>query len=133
MASVGSFVQSLSEPILIGCAKVQLLELVEHYDIGDKKLKEEIKGALRAALIKSGVLPATVLSNAVVESVSPTVGLTFEQQKELLLLQLNAEMETEHLRQSLGKDKLNAEGERASNTVFGKGKIEVATLPIRPY
>ena len=51
------------------------------------------------------MLPATVLSNAVVESVSPTVGLTFEQQKELLLLQLNAEMEKEHLKQSVEKEK----------------------------
>jgi hypothetical protein len=32
------------------------LKLVEHYgvDIGDKKLKAEIKGALRASLIESG-------------------------------------------------------------------------------
>ena len=98
MASVSSFVQSPTEAILNSCTKDQLLKLVEHYgiDIGDKKL-EEIKGALRAALIESGVLPATVQSNAVVQSVSPPVGLTFEQQKELLLLQLNAEMEKEHL------------------------------------
>ena len=45
-------------------------------------------------------------SNAVGESVSPTVGLTFEQQKELLLLQLNADMAKEQLRVSLEKEKL---------------------------
>ena len=69
MAFVSSFVQSPAEAILNGCTKYQLLKLVEHYgvDIGDKKLKEEIKGALRAALIESGVLPATVQSNAAVE------------------------------------------------------------------
>ena len=114
MASVSSFVQSPTEAILNSCTKDQLLKLVEHYgvDIGDKKLKEEIKGALRAALIQSGVLPATVQSNAAVESVSPPVGLTFEQQKELLLLTLNAEMEKKHLKHSLEKDKLNAEMEK---------------------
>ena len=58
------------------------------------------------------MLPATVQSNAAVESVSPPVGLTFEQQKELLLLTLNAEMEKEHLKYSLEKDKLNVEMEK---------------------
>ena len=56
MASVSSFVQSPTEAILNSCTKDQLLKLVEHYgvDIGDKKLKAEIKGALRASLIESG-------------------------------------------------------------------------------
>ena len=44
--------------LLNSCTKEQLLKLVEHYDIdiGEKRLKEEIKGSLRAALIENGVL-----------------------------------------------------------------------------
>ena len=43
-------------------ATEQLLKLVEHYnvDIGDKRLKEEIKGSFRAALIEHGVLQSQV-------------------------------------------------------------------------
>lgn len=61
MATVDSFVQSPSEELLNCCKKEQLLKLVEHYDVdvGEKRLKEEIKGLLRAALVENDVLPAT--------------------------------------------------------------------------
>ena len=51
-------VQSPSDELLNCCSKEQLLKLVEHYDvdIGEKRLKEEMKGLLRAALMENGVL-----------------------------------------------------------------------------
>lgn len=60
MATVDAFVQSPSEDFLNSCTREQLLKLAEHYDVdvGDKRrLKDEIKGVLKAALAKRGVLP----------------------------------------------------------------------------
>ena len=88
MATVTGFVQSPLDELLNSCTKEQLLKLVEHYDIdtGEKRLKEEIKGLLRTALIENGVLQSQ--SGNVVSAGSTAVALTFEQQKELLLLQM---------------------------------------------
>ena len=57
MATVTSFVKSPSDELLNSCTKEQLLKLTEHYDIdiGEKWLKEEIKGSLRAALVENSV------------------------------------------------------------------------------
>lgn len=51
MATVTGFVQFPSDELLNSCTKEQLLKIVEHYDddIGEKQLKEEIKGSLSAA------------------------------------------------------------------------------------
>jgi len=51
MTIIADFVQFPSEDFLNSCSEEQLLELSKHYDIelGDKKLKKEIKQLLRAA------------------------------------------------------------------------------------
>lgn len=65
MATVASFVQSPSEDLLGSCTKEQLLKLVEYYDvdIGEKRLKEEIKVSLRAALMERGVLVGCIVGS----------------------------------------------------------------------
>ena len=79
MATVTGFIQSPSDELLNSCTKEQLLKLIEHYDIdiGEKRLKEEIKGLLRAALIENGVLQSPSGNVAFVGSTA--VVLTFEQ------------------------------------------------------
>ncbi len=114
MANVANFVQSPSEELLHSCTREQLLKLVEHYevDIGERQLKEDIKEALRVSLVDKGVLSATMIpSNMGGESVAPgPVALTFEQQKELLLLlqmeRDKLEIEKQRLQHSLGKEQL---------------------------
>lgn len=110
MATVDAFVQSPSEELLNSCTKEELLKLVEHYDVdvGDKELKDEVKGVLQAALVKKGVLPGkmkTLVADVDQSVVSTTVALSFEQQKELLLLQME-------------RDKLSIEKERVRHTPY---------------
>ena len=85
-----------------------LLKIVGHYDIniGENVLKEEIKGSLRAALFENGVLQSPSGNVAFVGSTA--VVLTFEQQKELLLLQMVRDkigIEKQGLRYSSEKEK----------------------------
>lgn len=84
--AVAGFVQSPSEELLNSCTKKQLLKLVEHsdVDIGEKRLKEELKGVLRTALEENGVLSASLQgpSDISVKSViSPTVALILSSKK----------------------------------------------------
>lgn len=124
MASVANFVQCPSEELFNSFHKEQLVELAEQYgvDLGEKRLKKEIKGFLKSVLIEKHVLPSTSVS--IGESqVSPSVVLTFEQQKELLLLQIDRgklDMERERLRQSLEKEKLELEQYRLDLIKTGK-------------
>ncbi|KAL3967153.1 FMS-like tyrosine kinase 1 [Sarotherodon galilaeus] len=128
MATVDAFVQSPSEELLNSYTKEQLLKLVEHYDVdvGDKRLKDEIKGALKAALVKKGVLPGKMqtLGAEVDQSVvSTAVALSFEQQKELLLLQMERDklsIEKERVRHSLEKEKMELEQYRLDLIKAGK-------------
>ena len=101
MASlVESFIQDPSESLLEQCTKEQLLRIAEHYevDISDRKLKESVKACLRDGLFEAGVLGRQQVSSPVF-SVVPNPGtLTFEQQKELLQLQLKQQLELERLK-----------------------------------
>lgn len=112
------------------CTKEQLLKLAEHYDVdvGDKRLKDEIKGALKAALVKKGVLPGkmkTVVAEVDQPVVSTEVALSFLSlsQKEVLLLQMerdNLSIEKERVRHSLEKEKLELEQYRLDLIKAGK-------------
>lgn len=51
MATVATFVRSPSE-LLYSCTKDDLLKLTDYYDVGEKWLKEEIKGVLRSVLME---------------------------------------------------------------------------------
>lgn len=79
-----------------GYTKEQLLKIAEHFhiDIGDKRLKDTVKSVLKANLFERKVLEeGTEISSlpCTVDAVSinpSTCVLTFEQQKEMLILQL---------------------------------------------
>ncbi|XP_030271930.1 uncharacterized protein LOC115581177 isoform X1 [Sparus aurata] len=122
MEFIEDFVQTPSEELLNCYKKDQLLKLADFYKVElPKKLsKEELLKTLKDKLAESGILsglgdgaPVSVTDSAdkaspVVSRSVPSVagygvGLTFEQQKQLLLLQLQHEqknvLEVEKLRQ----------------------------------
>lgn len=84
------FVQSPSELALELCSKEQLLEIAEHYQIaiGDLK-KKKLKDVVKEGLMDLGVLCDQPRAGASFQS-NPTT-LTFEQQRELLQMQLDLE------------------------------------------
>lgn len=88
---LNSFVQSPSELALELCTKEQLLEIAEHYEIKmvDKSLKESIKEGLKQGLTEAGVFSGQSSGSTSFQP-SPT-NLTFEQQRELLQMQLDLE------------------------------------------
>lgn len=109
MASIETFVLSPSEELLNSCTKDQLLQLVQHYkvDVGEGKLKEEIKLCLRSVLVNEGVLPGKD------GNVSKSEVLTFEQKKELLCLEMEKEkMAMEQLRIALERERVQLEQDR---------------------
>ncbi len=121
---VETFIQNPSEAILEQCTKEQLLKISEHYevDIPDRKLKETVKTCLKCCLIEAGILSLQPAS-ASVASIEVTSGtLTFEQQKELLQLQLKQQLELERLR---------FEKEVEIETI--KHKTERAKLDVQQY
>lgn len=95
MAEYEAFTTAPSEEALESCTKKQLLELAEHFSVVgmDRRRKDNIKAALKLKLGELGILtsgPAPAFP-AVVRVLAQTQGLTFEQQKELLLLQMEHE------------------------------------------
>lgn len=105
MADIDLFVTSPSCEFLDKCTKEQLLKVADRYQvvISDKRLKENIKVVLKAKLIEKGILRDDMDESVPVTSQLQT-NLFFEQQKELLLLQ----MEHEKLKQrsEQGKNKV---------------------------
>ncbi|KAL7371523.1 hypothetical protein ABVT39_000330 [Epinephelus coioides] len=103
---VENFIQSPSEELLEQCTKEQLIKIAQHYstDVEPKGTKENLKSIIKANLQECGVL-------------MEVQGLTFEQQKELLLLQMEhdkikfemeakKQLELEVIRQQTEKVKL---------------------------
>ena len=92
MASVEEFLKAPSEELLEGCSREQLVRIAEHYDldVGDKRMKENIRNIVKANLIDRGVFvsqPRSVHPVAERADVSGggEAGLTFEQKRELEL------------------------------------------------
>ena len=85
MAAVEGFIEAPSEELLAGFNKDQLLSLAGHY--GVKRLKTE---SVRAGLVDAEILPPSVTAPPVGGGALAVCGspMTFEQQKELLQLQL---------------------------------------------
>ncbi len=121
MSEVEAFITAPSQESLDKCTKEQLLQIAEHYSVevvGDKRIKETIKSAIKSKLLVAGIVSKADFSQ------SPTThGLTFEQQKEMLMLQLDHEkmkheldikkqLEVEKMRQSIEKAKIDLEGDR---------------------
>lgn len=88
MASVDVFFQAPSDHLLTQYTKDQLLKIADHYgiEIGDKRLKENIRAILKANLVESGILKKEEF-----QAQGTNAALNFEQQKELLTMQLEYE------------------------------------------
>lgn len=96
VASVEDFIAGPTERFLDVCSREQLLKL-KHYgvEVGDKRLKDRVRALLKVDLLERKFLTGDELSvpppTTVVPPPGVASGLTFEQQKELLLLQLEHE------------------------------------------
>lgn len=106
MADIDRFVESPSHVLLNKCTKEQLLKIAEYYEVklSDKRIKESsIKTELKNKLVDKKVLIAEMSeSDQHEKSLTTQSALTFDQQKELLLLQ----MEHEKIKQKSERDKM---------------------------
>ena len=103
MAAVSDFFDRPSEDFLDQCLREHLVKIAEHYEIvvGDKRLKENVKAILKANLFEMNILkpkPATVSVDGALGVQAP-LALNFEQQKEMLQLRMQLEMEMERVKQ----------------------------------
>lgn len=93
MADISDFVKAPSEDFLNKCTKEQLLKIADHFeiDISDRRLKDTVKSILTANLTEMGVLAGEPVCPPEAGFSPPfiaTSNFTFEQQKEVLKLQL---------------------------------------------
>ena len=110
MSQLEDFFKTPSELFLEDCTKDQLLKIADHYEIviSDKRLKDTVRAILRANLQERKVLPGK--PGSVVGDAPGSTSFTFEQQKELLLLQMahdKIKCEAEQDRISLEREKLS--------------------------
>ncbi len=90
---VEEFISAPSQELLNDLTKDQLVELPGHYKINlviqDKRLKDNIKSLVKMELIERGVLDSQSSEgeSQFVNTTSTMSQLTFEQQKQLLLIQ----------------------------------------------
>ncbi|KAG7471700.1 hypothetical protein JOB18_048960, partial [Solea senegalensis] len=119
MASVDEFLKAPSEELLDHCSREQLLRIAEHFqlEVGDKRMKENIKNIVKANLVDFGIFKAETHVDVPVARSSGCNdgGLTFEQRKELLLLQTEMEkLALEKLRSEAEIKRLHLEESRLS-------------------
>nr|XP_033957166.1 uncharacterized protein LOC117460055 [Pseudochaenichthys georgianus] len=114
MASIEDFVESPNEDLLDTYKKDQLLRVADHYGLElPKKLnKEELLVEIKAQLVEKSILSVFLgptskqsIESGNVSGVAPVlsglgVGLSFKEQKELLMLHLERDVEIEKLRQN---------------------------------
>ena len=146
MAECEAFVAAPSEEALDKCTKEQLLKLSDYYSVAgiERKRKEDIKIALKVKLIELGVLTSGPVpaSPPAVGMPFETQGLTFEQQKELLSMQLEHErfkceieakkqIELEVIRQREGY-RLAAESQRGQVSGVGARPFDTNNLRLLP-
>ena len=107
---VSDFIDCPSLVTLEQCTRDQLLIIATHYqiEVSDRKLKETIKATVKACLQEKGVLGGPERSQCV------SVGLTFEQQKELLVLKQEHELALEEQKQKLELAKISLQQEKLS-------------------
>ena len=141
---VEAFVQAPSEALLDGSTRDQLVKIAAHYkvDVGDKRVKETVKANLKLKLSKMNVLSAGEAASVSAgnESATPPLvvgldaGLSFEQQKELLVLRMQLETEkevaVERVRQSI--EQLSSKCMRwflkLIDNVFGVGEEAISLI-----
>ncbi|KAF3851980.1 hypothetical protein F7725_005335, partial [Dissostichus mawsoni] len=131
MESVEDFVRAPSEELLEGFSREQLICVAEHFhlDVGDKRLKENIRGIVKANLFelgafKGGKYTVDPSRDSVNMSGCRDAGLTFEQRKELLLLQTEMEkLAVEKMRGEVEIKRLELE-ERRLNLPAGQPRVD---------
>ncbi|XP_023191398.1 uncharacterized protein LOC111608951 [Xiphophorus maculatus] len=115
MTSLSEFFDSPSEEFLEGCSKEQLFEIGKHYgvEIDGRRSKENVKSILVANLVEKDILHSSVGEITAKPTVLPP-GLTFEQHRELLLLQfehdkfkMKVQLEAEHTRLEIERTRLD--------------------------
>lgn len=123
---VEEFVSSPDQKLLDQCTKDQLLKLAQHYKmtVDARRTRETIQSILQANLQDEGVLVADVGKSGVTTSGS---GLTFEQQKELLMLERNKELEKikYQLEQEIELEKMKCKMECEKEIELEKMKLEL--------
>ncbi len=93
VSKVEEFISAPSQELLNDLTKDQLVELAGYYKINlvsqDKRLKDNIKSLVKMELIERGVLDSQSSEgeSQFVNTTSTMSQLTFEQQKQLLLIQ----------------------------------------------
>ncbi|KAI9523060.1 hypothetical protein NQZ68_031920, partial [Dissostichus eleginoides] len=126
MADIDAFIRAPSQEALGNFSMEQLLVIAEQFSVevvGDKRLKSTIKASIVSALRETGVFPAE--KEGVVKPLLQASSRSFEQHKEMLLLQLShdkmryemefeKEIAVERMRQETEKAKLDMEGQRLS-------------------
>lgn len=97
MASVEDYLRAPSEELLERCSREQLVKTTEYYelDVGDKIMKENIRVIVKANLFETGAKRHKLLVAGAGLDVSDVPSneaeLTFEQRRELLLLETERE------------------------------------------
>ena len=138
MPSVEEFAAAPSHEALDQCSKDQLLKIAEHYElqISSSFAKDKVKAIVRSNLAESGVLPgAEKTATSSFASVSME-GLSFEQRKELLRLQIDHEkfkVSAEH-EKAVTLEKIRQETEQVRLEFEHKLQMErEAKVPARPH
>jgi len=141
---VEAFVQAPSEALLDGSTRDQLVKIAAHYkvDVGDKRVKETVKANLKLKLSKMNVLSAGEAASVSAGNEGATqplgvgldAGLSFEQQKELLVLRMQLETEkevaVERVRQSIEMEKVVSVEKVRQETEQAKIELEMRKLAL---
>lgn len=140
MASLSEFYDAPFEGFLGGCTKEQLFQIAGHYaiEVDEKKRKGEVRDIVLSALREMGVFGAGETSSDIATlgvPVSARVSisgpeLTFEQRKELMMLQieqdkLRFQAERELRMLDLEKYQLSLVHEGRLSAVDGAGSFDV--------
>ncbi|TKS65190.1 Retrovirus-related Pol polyprotein [Collichthys lucidus] len=124
---VEEFVQHPSGELLEQCTKEQLIKIAQHFsvEVDPKRTKGNLKSIIKANLQECGVL---MDEGGKIVSISGNV-LTFEQQKELLLLKLDHEKELEEIKYKKEQMKMDLEIQKLA--LIKEGKISASALNVQ--
>ena len=115
MADVEAFIKAPSQESLGTFSKEQLLLIAEHFSVsivGDRRVKENIKDSIVSTLRETGVF-ATKEEGVLLKPLFQASALSFEQQREMLLLQQEHEkIKWEHDRVKYEHDRVQCEHDR---------------------
>lgn len=99
MSSVEEFIKAPSVELLDQCTKDQLVKLAERFAVEStkKRLKENIKVELKRKMVKEGILSIDdLVKPSLICPVETPTGLTFEQQKQILMVKFEHEARMQH-------------------------------------